>query len=182
MFSQIKSKIGHYILRKEVLKKNRKTDLVTLSKTKNIGILFDAKNSKSIQSSKSFLKYFLNRNIDVDVLGFVNNRKKDSVHIATIHVNYFNLTDLNILGIPNSNKMESFIKKKHDILINLSLDNSFETKYLALLSNAKYKVGVYDTDNILSYDLMFKLKINSLEYFTKQLIYYLELIDKNNEK
>ena len=68
------------------------------------------------------------------------------------------------------------------MLINLSIDNSFETRCLTLLSNAKYKIGVYDLDDVLSYDLMFKLKVKSLDYFTENLIHYLELIDKNNEK
>ena len=60
MFNQIKSKIGQYFLRKEVVKKNKKSVVLTLSKAKKIGILFDAKSSDSIQSTKSFLKYLLN--------------------------------------------------------------------------------------------------------------------------
>ena len=182
MFQQIKSKIGYYFLRKEFLKNHRPGNLISLSKANKIGILFDANCMMSIQHAKSLLKYFLNRSVDVNVLGFVNNRKKDNLHIATIHINYFNLNDVSLLGVPTSKKTTSFISNKYDILINLSLRDSFETKYLALLSNAKLKIGIYPKDGVLVYDLMFKLKIHSLDYFIEHLTHYLELIDNNNEK
>jgi hypothetical protein len=182
MLDQIKSKVSHYFLKKELSKVRKKNKLVTLSNANKIGILFDSKSSKSIQETKFLLKYFLNRNIEVNVLGFINSSKKDNIHIATIHTNYFNLNDVNIFGVPNSNKINTFLNKKYDILINLSLTNSFVTKYIALLSTAKYKVGVYENNNLFYYDLMFKLKIQSLNYFIEHLIHYLELIDNNNEK
>ena len=182
MFDQIKSKISHYFLRKEISQSIPIKKIVTLSEAKTIGILFDAKGPKSIKEIKSLLKYFLDMNIDVHILGFIKSRKKDSIHISTIHLNYFNLNDVNLFDIPNSKKTNSFLERQYDILINLSLINSFPTKYLALLSFAKYKIGIYDNNILFSYDLMFKLKIKSLNYFKKYLIEYLELINKNNEK
>ena len=131
---------------------------------------------------KSALKYFVKLNIDVDVLGFVNSRTIGSDYLSTLHINYFNIKDVDVFGIPSSRKTHSFIKKKYDFLINLSLDNSFPTKYLALLSKSKYRIGVYSVDRDLNYDLMFNLKVKSLSYFIKNIIHYLELIDKNNEK
>ena len=49
-------------------------------------------------------------------------------------------------------------------------------------SNAKLKIGMFSSQDIMKYDLLFKLKIKSLNYFIEQLTYYLELINKNNEK
>ena len=68
------------------------------------------------------------------------------------------------------------------MLINLSLKSSFETNYLALLSDSQFKVGLYCNNCVFVYDLMLKLKIQSLEYFIKHVIHYLELIDNNHEK
>ena len=182
MFSQIKSKISHYCIRKRIPNSLKKKRIVTLSEAKKIGILFDANGDDSINEIKHLLKYFLDRKIDVHILGFINNRKKDIPYISTIHLNYFNLNDVSMLDIPNSHKTNSFLERKYDILINLSLVNSFQTKCLSLLSFAKYKIGIYDDDALCPYDLMFKLKLNSLNYFTKYLKEYLELINKNNEK
>ncbi|MAZ55965.1 MAG: hypothetical protein CMP54_03115 [Flavobacteriales bacterium] len=182
MFSQLKSKISHYFISKKIPNSIQKKRLVTLSEAKKIGILFDVNGDKSINEIKHLLKYFLDRKIDVHILGFINNRKKDITYISTIHFNYFNLNDVSLLDIPNSHKTNSFLDRKYDILINLSLVNSFQTKCLSLLSFAKYKIGIYDDDALCPYDLMFKLKLNSLNYFTKYLKEYLELINKNNEK
>ena len=182
MFSQLKLKLGHYLLKKNLLQQDNSSELITLSNAKRIGVLFEANNSKSIQCVKRLVKYFVNLNLEIDALGLVNRRKEDSVHLSTIHVNYFNLSDLNFFGIPNSQKTQQFQDKEFDILINLSLDDNFQTKYLALMSNARYRVGVYGLDKSFNYDLMFKLKVRSLDYLIEHLIYYLELIDKNNEK
>ena len=125
---------------------------------------------------------YLRTDIDVDILGFVNKSKMEDFHLSTIHVSYFNLKSLNLLGIPNSQKTKDFISKEYDILINLSFKDSFPTRYLALKSHAKFTVGIFANNYKLNYDLMFKLKIKSLDYFITHLQHYLELINKNNEK
>ncbi|MBF26147.1 MAG: hypothetical protein CMP49_06540 [Flavobacteriales bacterium] len=182
MLNQFKLKIASFILKNEFLKNDESQELITLSSSKKIGLLFEADHSQSIQCVKQLLKYFSKFHFSIDALGFVNSRKEDSVHISTIHMNYFNLTDLNLFGIPNSQKIKQFCENEYDILINLSLNNNFQLKYLAFTSNAKYKVGIFDSDKVFNYDLMFKLKVKTLDYFIEHLIYYLELIDKNNEK
>ena len=182
MFSNIKSKITYHILQKELSKKNRKPKVIRLSDTKKIALLFDAKSSNDIIKVKSLLKYFLNKNIDVDVLGFVEKNKMEDIHLSSLHINYFNLKDLNFIGIPNSKKLKNFMSKKYDFLINLSLDNSFPTKYLAFKSISKFKIGVFLHGFKCGYDFMFNLKIKSLDYFLEHLVSYLELIDRNNAK
>ena len=182
MFQGLRLRIGNYMLRRVISEFRHSPALVTLSQAKKIAFLFDAKNDQSVLEVKKLLKYFLKLNIDVDVLGFVNSRKRGIDHISTLHINYFSLEDVDVFGIPKSRKTNSFINSRYDFLINLSLDNSFATKCLALLSKSKYRIGVYSSDSDLSYDLMFNLKIKSLSFFAKNLIHYLELIDKNNEE
>ena len=182
MLSSIKLKMANYILSKHISTNVRQADLVTLSKAKRIGILFDAKSVDAVSQIKLLLNYFLKKNIDVEILGFVKDNKMDSHHLSTLHINYFNLNDVSLFGIPKSKKTNDFLIKPYDILINLSLDNSFATKYLSFKSNAKFKIGVFRKHEFLKYDLSFKLKIKSINYMIEQLTYYLELINKNNEK
>ena len=106
----------------------------------------------------------------------------DAFHLSTIHVNYFNLKHLNLFGVPDSQKTTRFMSKDYDMLINLSFNNSFPTRYLTLKSNSKYRIGVFSKKNQFNYDLMFKLKVLSIQYFITHLISYLELINENNEK
>jgi len=182
MFSELKFRISNYMLRKDVLKSNHFPKLTELSQAKHIALLFDAHNSKSIVEVKYLLKYFLKLNIDVAVLGFVNEKKYTSHHISTLHINYFNLNDMSFLGFPKSIKTMSFLRKEYDFLINLSLENSFPTKYLAFTAKTNYRIGVDTLDHMLNYDLLFKIKVKTLNYFIKNVIHYLELIDRNNEK
>ena len=182
MLSNIKLKIANYILFKEINTNVRKADLVILSKAKKIGVLFDANSENTVSQIKLLLKYFLKKNIDVEILGFVQDKKMDAHHLSTLHINYFNFNDVSLLGFPKSKKTNDFLMKSYDILINLSLDNSFPTKYLSFKSNAKFKIGIFRKREVLKYDLLFKLKIKSINYLIEQLTYYLELINKNNEK
>ena len=182
MFSDFKFRISNYILRKEVLKVKTSPKLIELSRAKKIALLFDAHDSQSIIEIKYLLKYLLKLNIDVDVLGFVNKKKYTEDHISTLHINYFNLTNMSFLGFPKSKKTISLLNKEYDFLINLSLYNSFPTKYLAFTAKSHYRIGSDTLDNELNYDLVFKLKIKTLRYFIKNVIHYLELIDRNNEK
>ena len=149
---------------------------------KKIGLLFEADNEKSISSIKVLLDYFFKKNIKLNVLGFVNKSKLESYHLSTLHLNYFNLKHLNWLGLPNSDLTDSFLLDDYDMVINLSIKDSFCNRYLSLRSKSKYKIGLFSKKCNFNYDLMLKLKIHSLDYFITHLIHYLELIDKNNEK
>ena len=182
MFNDLKFKISNYILRKDVLNSKHSPKLIELSRAKKVAVLFDAHDSKSIVEVKYLLKYFLKLNIDVAVLGFVNEKQNASFHISTLHINYFNLNDTSFLGFPKSNKITSFLREEYDFLINLSLTNSFPTKYLTFNAKTNYRIGIDTLDPSLNYDLMFKIKVKRLNYLIKNIIHYLELIDRNNEK
>lgn len=182
MFSQLKLKIANYLLDRSIKDRSVQKKIVTLSEAKKIGVLFDAKSSNDIAELKILLKFFLHKNIDVSILGFVNKSYMESYHLSSIHIDYFNIKDLTIFGFPNSKKTTSFMNQKFDIVINLSVEDSFATRCLTLKSNTRFKIGMLLDKSVLVYDFMLKPKIKSLNYLIKNLIYYLELIDKNNAK
>ncbi|MAQ31926.1 MAG: hypothetical protein CMD26_04275 [Flavobacteriales bacterium] len=182
MLNQLKLNISNFLLRRHLSKKKHCPKLITLSEAKKVALVFDAEDLDSITEVKFLLKYFLKLNIDVYVLGFINSVKKDNNFISTLHINYFNSKDVSFFGIPNNLKTNSFLRNKFDLLINLSLKNSFPVKYMSLMSNAHFKIGMSYNNNDIDYDLIFKLKIKSLNYFIKNIIHYLEIINHNNEK
>ncbi len=108
MLSSIKLKMANYILSKDISTNARQADLVTLSKAKRIGILFDAKSVDAVSQIKLLLNYFLKKNIDVEILGFVKDNKMGSHHLSTLHINYFNLKDVSLFGVPKSKKQMIF--------------------------------------------------------------------------
>ena len=50
------------------------------------------------------------------------------------------------------------------------------------MSKAQFKIGMSYDNNEMDYDLVFKLKIKSLNYLIENIIHYLEIINHNNEK
>ncbi len=182
MLNQLKLNISNFLLRRHLSNKKHCPKLITLSQAKKVALVFDAEDLDSVKEVKVLLKYFLKLNIDAYVLGFVNNRKKENNFISTLHINYFNFKDVSFFGIPNNLKTNSFLRNKFDLLINLSLKNSFPTKYISLMSKAQLKIGMSYNNNEMDYDLIFKLKIKSLNYFIENIIHYLEIINHNNEK
>tara|TARA_Y100000589_G_scaffold31081_1_gene25990 strand:- start:3704 stop:4252 length:549 start_codon:yes stop_codon:yes gene_type:complete len=182
MFTQLRVQIANYLLIKKIEKINNNLNLITISNSKKIGLLFDANSPNDILLIKQLVKKFLIKNIDVNVLGFVNQNDYSDYHLSSLHINYFNLNDLNWLLYPKSKNIDNFYLNKYDIVINLSLDNSFPTKCITLLSRSKCKIGIFSSNYKLSYDLMFNLKVASLSYFIKELTHYLDLINQNNEK
>ncbi|NJM15859.1 MAG: hypothetical protein HC896_11270, partial [Bacteroidales bacterium] len=69
---------------------------------------------------------------------------------------------------PISVTVESFIQTKFDILINLSLEPSYPIEYVVALSNAQFKVGKFEQDN-LHLDLMIDLTKEMETFRTIQL-------------
>ena len=115
-------------------------------------------------------------------MGFVNKKKNSSFHLSTIHINYYNLSEINFFGFPKSKKLNDFASINYDFLINLSMENTFSLKYLSFITKSNFKIGVYNSDDNEIYDFLLVMKIKSIEHLVEQTIFYLEQINNNNEK
>ena len=51
-------------------------------------------------------------------------------NLTSLNIDFFNLRDCNLLGMPKSNNIKSFINKEFDLLINLSDENHFIYDYI----------------------------------------------------
>ena len=184
LLNRIKKIISNYLLSKRTKKPiYRKSKIIPFSKSKKAALLFDATSSEAISSIKILLEIFLKKNIDVFVLGFVNMKKNSSFHLSTIHINYYNLSEINFFGFPKSKKLNDFASINYDFLINLSMENTFSLKkYLSFITKSNFKIGVYNSDDNEIYDFLLVMKIKSIEHLVEQTIFYLEQINNNNEK
>jgi hypothetical protein len=182
LLNRIKKIISNYLLSKKTKSQYRKSKIIPFSKSKKAALLFDATSLEAISSIKILLKFFLKKNIDVFVLGFVNMKKNSSFHLSTIHINYYNLSEINFFGFPKSKKLNDFASINYDFLINLSMENTFSLKYLSLITKSNFKIGVYNSDDNEIYDFLLVMKIKSIEHLVEQTIFYLEQINNNNEK
>ena len=181
MFSFVKKHISNYLINNNLksIQKKSKATLFNFSETEKIGILFNGSEKKNNIIVKETINYFSNKNISCEALGFVNNNKMYEHNLTSLNVDFFNLNDCSVFGVPKSNNLISFTKKKFDILINIANENHLLYDYIVTKSRSKLKIG---HANNKYYDLIIKSDINDVGNFIKQVIFYLELINSNNEK
>ena len=181
MLGFVRKHISNYLINKNLnsIKKNQKTRFFKFSQIKEIGILFNGSDKKNNIIIKETINYFSNKKIYCEALGFVNNKKMYEHNLTSLHIDFFNLNDCDFFRIPKSRSTTSFLNKKFDILINISDESHFLYDYIVTKSKSKLKIGNGDSNY---YDLIIKSDKNNVGNFIKEVIFYLELINSNNEK
>ena len=162
---------------------NKKNRLVfkpfrTFSRTKKIGIIFNAYKKENIELIRHLIDYFKAKGVSCEALGFVNQNKMKDFNLASLNIDYFNSKDCNIFGFPSTDNVNNFISEKFDLIINLSEEENLMYDYIVSHSSARFRIG---RSNINLYDLVINFKTNHLKDFITEVIFYLDLISKNNE-
>lgn len=147
-------------------------------KTKKIGIIFNGRERKNIDLTRQLIDYFKEKNISCEALGFVNDTRMREFNLASLNMDYFNLKDCNFFGFPKVDKVINFNSKKFDILINISDEKNLIYDYIISKSLAKFRVGKDDCE---LYDLLINTKSGDSKDFVSEVIFYLDLISKNNQ-
>lgn len=179
LFKNSRQKFGNAILKKRASKTNRKMLYNNFRNVKSIGIVWDASRQEEFQTIARFHQKMLEKNIDVTVLGYFNNKNLPDQYTALRYLTILKKTDINFFYIPQTNESQLFADKKFDVLIEINSDGIFTLRYITILSNASFKVGILEEGTGISpFDLMMELKkpVNAEEYL-KQTVQYLEMIN-----
>jgi hypothetical protein len=177
-FSNIKLRIGNYVINKNRKNLRRFKKVHNLKSAKYIGILFDATDKKHFDYVQDFYKFLRLRGIEVMVLGFVNSKDVPDKYLFKKDFCFFLRKSLNWYKKPVNDDVEKFIHEKFDILIDLNVENHFAFKYIFALSPAQFKVGRVTAEPNY-YDLMINIqKRKEVDYFIEQTTHYLEIINR----
>ena len=76
-------------------------------------------------------------------------------------------------------KINNFTSEKFDVLINISEEENLIYDYIISHSSAKFRIG---KKNHQLYDLLINTKTDLSKDFVSEVIFYLDLISKNNEQ
>ena len=166
---------------KRVVKNKNKVSIKpfrTFSKTKKIGIIFNGFLKENIDVTRQLIDYFKEKGISCEALGFVNKQKMNEFNLASLNIDYFNLKDCNFFGFPKSDKVSNFTIEKFDVLINISEEDNLIYDYVVSHSSAKFRIG---KNNNELYDLLINMKSKLSKDFVSEVIFYLDLISKNNQ-
>ncbi|MBN2683323.1 MAG: hypothetical protein JXR58_12505 [Bacteroidales bacterium] len=176
---KIKEKIGSIIL-KNKRNNSRKRGVYNFETAKTVGIILNANSQFTFETARDFVKYIQSFKIEVLSLGFVDSVEVLNFYSRQIGMDYFSKKNLNWYGKPKNPKVQEFIQKDFDILIDLSLNDYFPIQYITASSNAKFKIGRFKNESAC-YDLMIDISENKkLDFYIEQIKHYLSILKTNN--
>ena len=183
MFDKLRKYIGGFYFRKELSKILRERKITNLQEARKIGILYSLDDVFVYDTVSEFVSQLQHDHKDVKALGFVKNKELINRFLPKLSYDFFSTKDINYFFKPVHSKVNDFISKEFDILIDLSLIDNLPLKYVSGLSMAHCRIGRYSEENTMCYDLMLDLGSDmSLKNYIIQIIHYLTLINKNENK
>jgi hypothetical protein len=163
----LNSKLRHF-------KRHRETHNFETAKT--AGILFTPSDQISFEQIKHFIGFLSHYKLQIFVLGFIDAKIIPESFLFWKGINLFSRKDLSWSMIPKTQVVTDFVEKPFDLLLDLSLTDSFPVEYITRLSKSKFKVGRL-THNHTGFDLMFELDDkNELDIYLEHIKNYLNLI------
>ncbi|MCX6250767.1 MAG: hypothetical protein NTX61_08445 [Bacteroidetes bacterium] len=152
--------------------------MINLEEAKRIGILYAFDDVPMYNVVSDFVSQLQQKHKEVKALGFVRNKNLISRFLPKLSYDFFSKKDINWFFIPIHSKVKDFIGKEFDILIDLSLQDTFPLKYISGLSRAFCRVGKYSEENTDYYDLLFEVNSSlPLNDYIKQITHYLTVIN-----
>ena len=179
LFKKKRLKIGAIILQKKAKKNKRRMGYKNFNLAKSIGIVWNASNSEEFQTLTKFHQQMQERNINVQIIGYYDGKNLPDKYTAIRYLSCIRKHEVNLFYIPKSDDTQNFINKKFDVLIDINFDKLFTIRYITVLSNALFKVGLFETENNSSpFDLMMEIKKPvSVDNYLKQVVQYLEMMN-----
>ena len=179
LLKNIRLKIGEFILKEKAVKSKRRMIYKNFSLVKSIGIVWNAANKEEFQALSKFHQEMHKHNIDVHIIGYYAQKKLPDIYTAIRYLSCIRKHEINLLYIPESIETHHFIKKEFDILIDINFDKLFTLRYITILSNALFKVGLSEPENYSTpFDLMMEIKKPvSVDNYLKQIVQYLEMMN-----
>lgn len=170
---------GRYILEKEWRTSKRVIRSVSLAQSKNVGVIFNAKDEGQFAEIKKFVKELKQDGKTVRALGYVPKAEMMSFFESSIQYEFFSNEDFNWYFKPQGRKVVGFMSERFDLLIDLRLKKSIPLLFIVSLSRATFKVGRFDKEYQEYYDMMMEVEANEpLEFFIKQIKHYLNKINQ----
>jgi len=140
ILDKIKQKSGVLYLNQELKLLKRSISFNNFTTASTVGIVFDAVDRDKYQQSREFIEFIEKQNVRVFGIGFASKSDQIAYFPYKQGVDYFGLNEVNWFGKPVNQAIPDFLKRNFDILIDLSMNDSFSVHYLFALSHAKFKI------------------------------------------
>jgi hypothetical protein len=184
MFKNIRLKRGNAILQKKMTRMRRVRFKGNINSARSMGLVWDATNPDDFTTLSQFYQKMAEKNIDVKIMGYFPGKNLPDKLTAIRYLTCLKKEDINITYRPVTVEANTFINTQFDILIDINFNNIFPLKYISYLSDAGFKVGIFDNGNENPvYDLMIEFKkFTDINTYLTQVIFYLEMINTRSNK
>jgi hypothetical protein len=178
IIQNIREKSAKSFLLKQMNEAKRKLKPINLDSARTVALLYYLPDEDTYKTMETILAKLYELNLKVRVVAYANQKFNPHYFIPKISQDIITAKDVNWRYQPQKAFVKEFIETEYDILIDLSLDDHLPLLYCAALSQAGLKVGRFQEDHQLFYDLMIHTGADeSIDSFATQVIHYLSRIN-----
>jgi hypothetical protein len=182
MFQRIRTSVARYRLKQEVQKVHRERKLSNLASSRKIGILYTLNDVPDYDIVAEFVTRLQHDKKEVKALGFVRNKILVSRFLPKLAFDFFSGKDVSFFFRPTSPKVKDFMDQEFDLLLDLSLSENIPLKFIAGLSAAHCRVGMFTEEDFHCYDLMIDIpKGMGITDYISHITHYLTVINKDDK-
>lgn len=178
IIQNIREKFAKSFLLKQLIEKNRIQRPVSVQSARTAALLYYLSDEEIYKKVEVIISRLTELNLKVKVVCYTDQKIIPYYFIPKISQDIITVKDINWRFQPQKPFVKEFINTGYDILIDLSLSDYLPLLYCAALSNAGLKVGRYQEDHQLLYDLMIHAGPDeTIDSFAEQVIHYLRKIN-----
>jgi hypothetical protein len=179
LFRNIRLKIGDAILRNKIAGTKRKKHFPNINEVRKIGLVWDASKTDDFACLSRFFQKMNENKTDVKIMGYFPGNNLPNQYTAIRYLSVIKKDELNFFYHPVTRDTDAFINNHFDVLIDLNFKKMLPLQYISSLSNAEFKIGLFEPENRNTpFDMMMDLKkpVN-VEDYLDQIVYYLGMIN-----
>lgn len=178
ILKNIREAYRRFFIRRELEKNIRHRRLLNFDQAQSFGIIYNATQEENYTLLTLLVKDLQQQQKKVKTLGFVEQKKMPAYCFPKLTFEFCNKKSFQWNYAPDADNVVNFISEPYDVLIDLTCCDLFFTKYLAAISGARFKLGVYDDRYVDVFDMMIQVDDKcKLKDLAENTLHYLKMIN-----
>lgn len=178
IIQNIREKFAKSFLLKQIQLNKREQKQISIERARSVALLYYLPDEETYKKVDLIINRLTELKLKVRVVCYTDLKLIPHYFIPKISQDILTAKDVNWRIQPQKPFVKEFINTSFDLLIDLSLNDHLPLLYCAALSNAGLKVGRFQEDHQLFYDLLIHAGTDeTIDSFADQVIHYLSMIN-----
>jgi hypothetical protein len=166
------------LISREIRRNTRIKRHLDFDKVRTVGVLFLLEDEAHFNQLNRLVKGLIEKGKEVKMLGYFPGKIIPNFFIQKLKIDLITNKEINLFGLPKSEKAKAFIQQGFDVLIDFTTDEVSVIDYICGMSQAHFKTGRYRNDMVKVFDLMIRNKQGTdFNTFIKTTIEYLSILN-----